>query len=740
MEKIPALNKVKQRYLILSPTVQAGLEREACKSDFSRVDDRPAGKGGFGEVWKVTHKVTRKTYCIKIISKRSIVDSKMVDQMNREIEIMYKLNHPHIVKLVNHFEDDDSFCLVMNYAAKGQLFTYLKKAGRFDQKSAAQYLRETINALQFLHSFKPPIIHRDIKPENILLDENFRVKLADFGWSNYVNDDERKTYCGTAEYLAPEMLYKTGHDTSVDVWSVGVLMFELLTGRSPFAATNQQELFNNIKRLKISWSIDFPHLAKNLISKFLKQNPKDRISLEEALSHLWFEQNQPIYKPLEFPSTDPKTILEGHLLSVNSDSVQTEISKIVEKINSLRVTRNTIMNNQGGNPSPNIKQSSFNDDSKSYFNATNTQVNSHQYAIEQQLNSLTKINSELKTKCETTYIELVKMEQSRTKDVATIKKLEQDSAIMKIELDKYIGLNKARIESLAELEQKSMSLIELECKVKAQSNEIQNLKANIEDYISLNAELKKQNNKLEEKYLDFKKRLFEQNTVKEEAINEYREKLELLQSRLLESSSKINSFGSTSAGTVGFESSDSLIEIINDNVLELKKLFNSKVTSIMLMLNEVKEEFSFSEKAIRTAVDQKSGDILELLNRLSKRMEEEVTSFMNACEKSNGNPNSKNNKEAWLSEQVQELQPYKTKFMGLELRLKKSENEIEILKSKCTTLEDLVNEARKENCFKSEELKKSLSEQKNLEAKFSDMKDFVFKYCPNKLDEFKKIF
>lgn len=171
-EKKPILNKVKQRLLILSPTVKEGLEREAHKGDFYREGDRPIGKGGFGEVWKVTHKATGKVYCIKVISRKSIVDQKMVDQMNREIEIMYMLHHPHIIKLVNHFEDDDSFYLVMHLAAKGQLYTHLKRIGRYDQRVASQFLRETISALMYLHSFKPPIIHRDIKPENILLDEN----------------------------------------------------------------------------------------------------------------------------------------------------------------------------------------------------------------------------------------------------------------------------------------------------------------------------------------------------------------------------------------------------------------------------------------------------------------------------------------------------------------------------------------------------------------------------------------
>ena len=286
------LNKVKQRLLILSPSVYKGLERECCKSDFYREGDKAIGVGGFGEVWKVIHKATNKLYVVKVIDKKNIIQQKMVEQMNREIEIMYKVNHPHVVKLINHFEDDDKFYLIMLYASKGQLYSVLKKSKRFDQRTAAQYMREVIEAVRYLHSDDPPIIHRDIKPENLLLDENNRIKLADFGWSNFKTEESsRVTYCGTPEYLSPEMVKKQGHDTSVDIWSLGVLMFELLAGHAPFSGSNQEELFQNIRKLKINWPVDFPPLAKNLITKILKLNPQERVDIDEILSHSWFEKN-----------------------------------------------------------------------------------------------------------------------------------------------------------------------------------------------------------------------------------------------------------------------------------------------------------------------------------------------------------------------------------------------------------------------------------------------------------------
>jgi serine/threonine protein kinase len=228
--------------------------------------------------------MTGKIYVIKVIDKMAIKGQKLIDQINREIEIMYKLNHPHVIKLINHFEDDEKFYLIMPYASKGQLYSLLRRQVRFDQRTAAQYMREVIEAVRYIHSFSPKIIHRDIKPENLLLDDNYRVLLSDFGWSNFLDDDEfRKTFCGTPEYLSPEMVKKEGHNEMVDIWALGVLMFEFLAGYAPFAGNLQKELYNNIKKLKISWPVDFPPLAKNLITKILKLNPSERLSLDEIL-------------------------------------------------------------------------------------------------------------------------------------------------------------------------------------------------------------------------------------------------------------------------------------------------------------------------------------------------------------------------------------------------------------------------------------------------------------------------
>ena len=291
-------SKNKRRILFPSPSVLNGAEKEPTVADFESLTKKALGEGAFGEVYKVRHKVSRELYAIKVVNKKKITDANLLPQLRREIRIMYSLSHPHIIKLYNHFEDDNNFYLVLELAEGGTLFHKLAKFKSFDESASAQYMREVILAVEYLHSRDPPIIHRDIKPENLLLDKegrDGRVKLADFGWSNFFNSDRtRLTYCGTLDYLAPEMINQQGHSTNLDLWNLGVLLFELLTGTAPFQASNQQAMFEKILKVRINFPKNFPPLAKDLISKMLKVNPEERISLTEILNHPWMQTHQPI--------------------------------------------------------------------------------------------------------------------------------------------------------------------------------------------------------------------------------------------------------------------------------------------------------------------------------------------------------------------------------------------------------------------------------------------------------------
>ena len=284
------INKVANRFLPLTESVLNGLEPEATIKDFTILG--VIGEGSFGKVSLARHNKTGSEYAIKQISKLDKNNQEGKTYFRREIEIMYKIHQNNIVRLFNHFEDNEYCYFVMEYIENGNLFSQpsWKNNHCFLSFDVAKIIKDVICAVYYLHNMDPPIIHRDIKPENVLIDKNGVAKLTDFGWSNYVDSKEiRRTYCGTPVYLAPEMIKEIGHDEHLDIWCIGVLLFELLTGNVPFKGKDLESLNNNILSLKISWPKDINLTAKNLILKILKPNPGERISLKDMLKHPFFK-------------------------------------------------------------------------------------------------------------------------------------------------------------------------------------------------------------------------------------------------------------------------------------------------------------------------------------------------------------------------------------------------------------------------------------------------------------------
>ena len=285
------INKVANRFLPLTESVQNGIEPEATIKDFTVLGT--IGEGSFGKVSLVRHNKTGSQYAIKQISKLNKNNQEGKTYFRREIEIMYKIHQSNVVRLFSHFEDNEYCYFVMEYVENGNLFCQpqWKNNHYFLSTDVAKIIKEVICAVYYLHNMNPPIIHRDIKPENVLIDKDGVAKLTDFGWSNYVDSKEiRSTYCGTPVYLAPEMIKEIGHDEHLDIWCIGVLLFELLTGNVPFKGKDIQSLNNNILSLKISWPKDIDPIAKNLIFKILKPNPNERISLRDMLRHPFFKE------------------------------------------------------------------------------------------------------------------------------------------------------------------------------------------------------------------------------------------------------------------------------------------------------------------------------------------------------------------------------------------------------------------------------------------------------------------
>ena len=287
-------NNVFNRILPITKSVELGLESEPKISDFNIIKE--LGTGSYSKVLLAQHKKTKAKYALKTIDKKVQTNPEENKQFLREVEIMYKVHHPNVVKIFGHFEDNDYCYLVTEYVEGGELFSYIPEDGKpkINTQQIASIIKDVISAIYYMHNMTPPIMHRDIKPENILINSNMQAKITDFGWSNYIQPGEkRNSICGTPIYLAPEMIARVGHDEKVDIWSIGVLLFELLTGDQAWAGDDIETVKYNICNRRISWPDDMNVLAADLIAKILQINPEERISLKDILNHPFFTQYFP---------------------------------------------------------------------------------------------------------------------------------------------------------------------------------------------------------------------------------------------------------------------------------------------------------------------------------------------------------------------------------------------------------------------------------------------------------------
>ncbi|KAK9457939.1 kinase-like domain-containing protein [Dipodascopsis uninucleata] len=243
---------------------------------------RLVGKGTFGQVYQVRKKDTDRIYAMKVLSKKVIVQKKEVAHTIGERNILVRTattDSPFIVGLKFSFQTPTDLYLVTDYMSGGELFWHLQKEGRFSEKRAKFYIAELILALEHLHNHD--IVYRDLKPENILLDANGHIALCDFGLSkaNLASNDTTNTFCGTTEYLAPEVLLDDqGYTKMVDFWSLGVLIFEMCCGWSPFYAEDTQQMYKNIAFGKVRFPKDvLSSEGKNFVKGLLNRNPKHRL-------------------------------------------------------------------------------------------------------------------------------------------------------------------------------------------------------------------------------------------------------------------------------------------------------------------------------------------------------------------------------------------------------------------------------------------------------------------------------
>ena len=256
------------------------------------------GSGSFGRVFLVSHNETKKLFALKEIDKRKLMVSYgKCDIIYNEINIHSKLDHENIIKLYNVHENNETIYIIMEYAENGNLFELIKKEKNgLSEDKAFEYFIQVVNAVYYLHNNN--IIHRDIKPENILIGANNKIKLCDFGWAKELTLENRSTFCGTVEYMAPEIVENENYDYGVDIWSLGILLYELLYGHSPFKANNTKNVILNIKSHEFTYddtNKNISNTCKDLIKKLLNNNPQKRYKIKDILEHPFIKKHSEKY-------------------------------------------------------------------------------------------------------------------------------------------------------------------------------------------------------------------------------------------------------------------------------------------------------------------------------------------------------------------------------------------------------------------------------------------------------------
>ena len=285
------------------------------------------GSGAYGHVYLVSDNENKK-YALKVINKNKINRFfGNCDIVYNEIDIHSKLEHKNIIKLYNTEETEDEINILLEYASKGNLYNLITENKGFNEEKSFEFFIQIVDAVYFLHMNQ--IIHRDIKPENILITEDNILKLSDFGSAKNLTLKKRNSFCGTVEYMAPEIIGSENYDFSVDIWSLGILLYELLMGYSPFKDKNAKTIMTNIKMHELKYEKNISEDCKDLINKLLEVNPEKRINIKDILSHKFIQNN--VEKKNFFTPLHSENIEDN-----DSDDKKNKINKSINIMDNIR--------------------------------------------------------------------------------------------------------------------------------------------------------------------------------------------------------------------------------------------------------------------------------------------------------------------------------------------------------------------------------------------------------------------
>jgi RAC serine/threonine-protein kinase len=306
------------------------------------------GKGSFGKVLQVRKKDNGKVYAMKVLNKKNILENNELEHTRTEKNILQKLIHPFLVNLNYCFQTADKLYFVMDFINGGELFYHLQKEHKFTPDRVRYYCAEIVLGLEYLHN--SGVIYRDLKPENILLTDAGHIILTDFGISKEgleAEDARTATFCGTPEYLAPEVLEGKGYTKAVDWWSFGTLMYEMLTGLPPFYSQDVQQMYFKIMHAKLELPDSLDNGTKSILTGLLERDANKRLADSSAIkSHPYFhgldwdkllkkEIAPPYIPPVkdknDIGMVDPAFTSERVTLSEGSDESAAKISKESQK-------------------------------------------------------------------------------------------------------------------------------------------------------------------------------------------------------------------------------------------------------------------------------------------------------------------------------------------------------------------------------------------------------------------------
>ncbi|KAJ1867095.1 serine/threonine protein kinase [Coemansia sp. RSA 989] len=293
-EPVPAKPQTASSKVAASgPSKQSARKRAVEDFEFGRT----LGEGSYSTVVEATEKATGRVYAAKILDKRHIIKEKKIKYVNIERDILQALHHPFIVRLHYAFQDSHSLYFIIDLAANGELLSWIRKLGGLSEQCARFYLAEIITAVEYMHMERT--LHRDIKPENILLGSDMHILVTDFGTAKMFKkdeDDQRAySFVGTAEYVSPELLKDKAADQNSDLWAVGCIAYQLLTGRPPFKGSNEYQTFQKVLKLDYTFPPNMPPHAQDLVERILVLDPEQRLGstyrggFQELKDHSFFQ-------------------------------------------------------------------------------------------------------------------------------------------------------------------------------------------------------------------------------------------------------------------------------------------------------------------------------------------------------------------------------------------------------------------------------------------------------------------